>query len=199
MDEFEIMRRQLASMKQQLDDQQIVNKNLMRKVMSGKASWMNMLVTVELIALPFIYLLFVGICHGYGVSQWYSFAFLIFAGIDALFDIRTVRIPGSLFSTLSILDLKKFLVRQKKERFIQTCIGGILCICWGGLFSCAMLASNDTLFPDNNMWEAAKSGGLIGGFIGAVVGGMIIVVLYRKMQRTNDRILDDIDRYENGM
>ena len=90
MDEFEIMREQLAAMKQQLDSQHIINESLMRKVMHGKASWMNRFVTAELIALPFIYLLFVGICSVYNISQWFSFAYLILGGLDALLDMRTV-------------------------------------------------------------------------------------------------------------
>lgn len=196
MDEFEVMRRQLATMKQQLDSQQIINKELMRKVMKAKASWLNLLVKAELIALPFIYLLFVGICYAYGISQWYSFTFLICASIDTLFDLRTIRIPSRLFSSSSILDLRKFLIRQKRERFFQTTISGTCCVIWLILFVCAMTASNSTLFPDNDLWEAALAGGLAGGIIGAIAGVIVIVVLYRKMQRTNDRILADIDILE---
>lgn len=197
MDEFEIMRQQLASMKQQLDTQKIVNNDLMRKVMRSKASWMNKFVKAELIAMPFIYLLVVGICFSYGVSQWYSFAFLVFGGIDAILDIRTVRIPIELFSSSSILGLKKFLLRQKRERFAQTCISGAVALVWLILLVYAMITSGNSLFPGNEIWESAKNGGIVGGIVGGIIGLIVIIVLYSKMQRTNDRILADIEQIEN--
>lgn len=196
MDEFEEMRNQLATMKSQLDTQQIINKELMKKVMKAKASWMNLLVKAELISLPFVYLLFVMICHVYGMSQWYSFSFLVCAAIDTVLDFRTIRIPPHLFSSSSILELRKFLVRQKRERFIQTTISGTICVIWIIVFVCAMTASNSTLFPDNDIREAALAGGLAGGAIGAIVGIIVIIFLYRKMQRTTDQILADIDTLE---
>lgn len=198
MDEFEIMRKQLESMKQQLDTQQIVNNKLMYKVMRDKASWMNRFVKAELITFPFVYMLFVGICYVYGISQWYSFALLICGGIDAALDMRTVSIPSDLFSSSSILGLRKFLVRQKKERFIQTCTSGTLCVIWLILFLSAITTTNSPLFPDNDIWNSAMTGGRIGGIIGAIIGLIVMIVLYRKMQRTNDQILTDIDELEKG-
>lgn len=197
MDEFEEMRRQLASMKLQLDTQQIVNNNLMRKVMRGRTLWMNVFVKAELIALPIVYLMFIGICYIFGLSQWFSFTYLLFGGIDAVLDLRTVRIPAELFSSSSILDLKRFLVRQKKERFIQTCISGAICVIWIILFGCAMAISNSNPFPDGEIVEASMEGGLVGCIIGAVAGVVCVILLYRKMQNTNDRILADIDTLES--
>lgn len=199
MDEFEIMRQQLAAVKLRLDTQQIINKDLMHRVMRGKASWLNIFVTAELIAMPFIYLLFVIICDIFDISQWYSFTFLICGGIDALLDIRTVRIPAKLFSSSSILSLKKFLVRQKKERFIQTCISGACCVIWLILFILAMSVSSSSVghSPDSGFREALLTGGLAGAIIGVVAGIVIIVILYRKMQRTNDQILADINQLES--
>jgi len=197
MDEFEVMRQQLASMKQRLDKQQIVNKELMRKVMRAKTSWLNLLVKAELIAIPFVYLLIAGICYVYGVSQWYSFAFLVGATIDSLLDIRTVRIPANLFGSSSILDLKRLLVRQKKERFIQTCIGIVFCIVWVLLFDAAMIASDSGIYPESDLWNSARTGGMIGGVIGAVFGCVIVIVLYRKMQNTSNQLLSEIEKLEN--
>ena len=193
MDEFEIMRQQLASMKQQLDTQQIVNHDLMRKVMRAKASWMNILVTAELIILPFLYLFIAGLCHSSGISQWYSFAFLILGGADAILDIRTVRIPTTLFSSSSILNLRKFLVRQKRERFIQTIFSSTLCVVWFSLFVIA-------IFSSGNPAIAAPVPKVVQAVIlsaGIILSVIIIATLYRKMQRTNDRILADIATLES--
>lgn len=197
MDEFEIMRQQLASMKLQLDTQQIINHDLMRKVMRGKASWINLFVKAELIAMPFLCLFIVWLCYYNGISQWFSFAFLLLGGIDAILDIRTVRIPPSLFSSSSMLGLKKFLVRQKKERFIQTCVSSTLSIVWFLLLVYALFTSGRFILPGDEFHEAAQLGGLIVGIIGALVAIIIIVAIYRKLQCANDQILSDIDRLEN--
>ena len=60
MEELEIMRMQLDALKQQLDTQEIINRDLLRKIMRRKASWLNRLVNFETIALPRTYQLFVG-------------------------------------------------------------------------------------------------------------------------------------------
>ncbi len=197
MDEFDVMREQLTSMKKQLNTQHIINQDLMRKVMRGKASWLNRLVTAELVSLPIVYLLFVGICYGYHISQWVSFSFLILGGIDALFDLRTVRIPNRLFSSASILSLKKFILRQKRERFIQTCISGTLCVVWIIWLFTSMAISTNAIKEENEIMEAAKTGGLIGGGIGAVIGLTVLIILYRRMQRTSDTLLRDLDDLQN--
>lgn len=196
MDEFEEMRQQLASMKSQLDTQAIVNKDLMRNIMRHKASWLNVLVTSELIIMPFVYLLVVGLCYAYGVSQWFSFVFLILGSIDAILDIRTVRIPKKLFSAATIVDLKKFLVRQKKERFVQMCISSSLAILWFILLFSAMVASNKGQFATDNAWNAARTGGIVGGIIGIIAAIAVIILLFRKMQTTNDAIIADINELE---
>lgn len=196
MDELEVMRQQLASMKSQLDKQEIINKDLMRKVMRNKASWLNLLVKSELIALPLLYLLFAGICYISGISQWYSFSFLILAGVDAILDRRTICIPNELFGSSSIIELKKFLVRQKKERFVHICIGAILGFVWFILFTYAMATSDATVYPDDSLWNAVMKGGLAGAFVGVILAVIVIVMLYKKMQLTNDQIIADIDELE---
>lgn len=193
MDEFEVMRRQMAAMKEQLDTQQIINKELMRKVMRGSASWMNVLVKSEFVILPIIFLFLVVLCYIYDISQWYSFTFLIFGGIDTVLDLRTIRIPNSLFSSTPVIEIKRYLVRQKKERFIQTCIMGVLCIGWLSLFINAVSCSNLFFFSDKST-DKFDVWGLILTSIG--ISLIVIIILYKKMQRTNDRILADIDELE---
>lgn len=196
MDELEVMRQQLAMMKSQLETQEIINKDLLRKVMQNRASWLNVLVTTEIIAFPIIFLLIAGICYIAGISQWFSFIFLILGGIDVVLDRRTIRIPKEMFSTSSIINLKKFLVRQKKERFFQTFIGGGLCIVWLILFICAVYASNSSEYSDNDLRAAVINGGLVGAIIGVIISIIVIYILYQKMQSTNDQIIADLEEIE---
>ncbi len=194
MEEIEIMRQQLATLKQQLDTQQIVNKDLLRKVMRSKASWLNRFVNIEIITLPVVYLLFVIISAAYGLSQWYAFSFLILGALDTILDWRTVRIPAEMFSSASILELKKFLLRQKRERHIQIFVGGPLCVIWVVAFFMGMVKNVD--MSSSEIAQVARTGGLFGGIVGGIVGVVVMIVLYRKMQRTNDTLLNDIRELE---
>ena len=116
MEELEIMGRQLEAMKQSLDTQQIINKKLLCKLIRKRSSWLNSFVISEIIALPLVALIFVSYCSLKGISQWYTLSFILFAAIDTAIDWRTVRIPGRMFGTASILELKRRIIRQKKER-----------------------------------------------------------------------------------
>ncbi|MDE6287689.1 MAG: hypothetical protein K2M00_02760, partial [Muribaculaceae bacterium] len=168
MEDLEIMREQLAAVKRRLDTQQIVNNKLMRKIMRHKAAWLNKFVTGEMIALPVVFILFAILCAGYGISIWYAIAFLIIAGIDTAVDRRTVRIPPHMFSDASIVELKKLLIRQKKERFIQTCVALPACVIWLVAFFIAA-AANTNISVSDDFTQALRTGGLFGGIAGGVI------------------------------
>lgn len=197
MDELEIMRGQLAAMKQKLESQQIINAELMRSVMRGKALWLNKLVNIEIILVPFLYLFFVGICALLDVSQWFSFSYLVLSVVDVYFDRRTIRIPARMFSESSILDLKRCLLRQKRERFIQVCVATPAVVVWLVLLAMKILEKTAVADEIRNMGKAGI-GGVVGAVIGAVIGIIVIVILYRKMQGTNDDLLRDIRNLENS-
>lgn len=197
MDELEIMRGQLAAMKQKLESQQIINAELMRSVMRGKALWLNKLVNIEIILVPFLYLFFVGICALLDVSQWFSFSYLVLSVVDVYFDRRTIRIPARMFSESSILDLKRCLLRQKRERFIQVCVATPAVVVWLVLLAMKILEKTAVADEILNMGKAGI-GGVVGAVIGAVIGIIVIVILYRKMQGTNDDLLRDIRNLENS-
>lgn len=195
MEELEIMRQQLSAMKRQLDTQQIVNKELLRKVMRGKASWLNKFVNIEIIMLPFLILIILAASSLFGISGRYALIYTVLCVIDVAIDWRVMRIPSKMFGTASILDLKKLLLRQKKERFIQTCVMLPISIIWAIAFSYAIFVNtNEPLTTDNSV---AKICGVVSGIIGGIVGAIVIVVIYRKMQQTNDALLRDIHDFEN--
>lgn len=195
MEDLEIMREQLAAVKRRLDTQQIVNNKLMRKIMRHKAAWLNKFVAGEIIAMPLTFILFAIICVIYGTSLWYAVSFLILGGIDTALDWRTVRIPAHMFSNASILDLKKFLLKQKKERFVQTCFMLPLCILWLVMFFSSLVGNTDLSVSDD-LHELVKIGGMIGGLVGAVIGAIAVIIIYRKIQSTGDNLMDDIIELE---
>ena len=110
--------------------------------------------------------------------------------------IDTLRISARLFSNSSIIDLKKFLVKQKKQRFYQTSISLPLSLVWVILF--AYQISNHIAIQRTNQVDANALVGMnIGTVVGVILAIFVVVALYQKMQRTNDRILSDINQLES--
>lgn len=188
MDELDILKQEMAVLKRNLEKEQIVNDKLMRTVMRQKASWLNKFVTSEIIMLPILYLMFVGICAFFHVSQWYSFTLLVLSLLDVVVDMRTFRISPKVFSISTMLEVRRLLVRQKKERFIHVCIALPLAIVWLILMLSAIANATDPLATDH----ALNFAGVIGGVIGGIIGGIVVIIIYRKAQKTNDFIIDEI-------
>ena len=188
MEQLDILKQEMAELKRNLDKEQIVNDRLLRTVMRQKASWLNKFVIAEFIMLPVLYLMFAGICAFFHVSQWYAITLLIFSFIDVLVDMRTFRISPKVFSTCTMLEVRRLLVKQKKERCIHMCIALPLAIVWLILMLSAIANASDPLATDHTLNFA----GVIGGIIGGLIGGIVVFVIYRKAQRTNDFIINDI-------
>ena len=177
----------MAELKRNLDKEQIVNDRLLRTVMRQRASWLNKFVTLEFIMLPVTYLMLAGICAFFHISQWYAVAFLVMGILDVIADLRTFRISPKVFSTSTMLEVRRLLQRQKKERFIHMCVSLPLAIIWLILLLSAISTASDPLATD----QALNYAGLIGGIIGGIVGGIVVILIFRKAQRTNDTIIDD--------
>ncbi len=184
MDELNILKEEMAALKRNLDKEQIINDKLMRTVMRQRASWLNTFVFAEFIMLPFLYIIFAVACALFGVSQWYAFAFVILGLVDTIVDLRTFRINPKIFSTCSMMEVRKILIKQKKERFIHLCVALPLAIIWLLLFASAVL--------NDGRGNPISYAGAVGGGIGAILGAIAVIILYRKAQKTNDTIVDDI-------
>lgn len=188
MEELDILKKEMVELKRKLDKEAIVNDRLLRTVMRQKASWLNKFVASEFIMLPVLYLMFVGICAFFHVSQWYAFTLLILSLIDVVVDMRTFRISPKVFSISTMLEVRRLLIRQKKERFIHMCIALPLAIVWLILMLSAIANATDPSATDH----ALNFAGVIGGVIGGIIGGTVVIIIYRKAQKTNDFIIDEI-------
>lgn len=185
MDQLDILKEEMAALKRNLDKEQIINDKLMRTVMKQRASWLNTLVKAEFITLPFIWLILAAFSVGLHVSLWYANIFIILAVVDAAFDCRTLRIPPKIFSTYSMTEMRKFLIKQKRERAIQTWVSAPLAIIWILLFTNAMKVGDLGAFGLHI--------GLIGGIIGVIIAIPVIIIIYKKAQNTNDSIINDTE------
>lgn len=191
--ELESLKEEMAALKRDLDKEQIVNAGMLRAIMRQRSSWLNKFVKFESWILIPLYLFFAVMCHYFHMSQWYAIVFLVLGGIDNVVDYRTYIIPAKLLSTCSMLEIRKKLIRQKKERFIQLCISLPLALIWVVALTLGMQNAK-ALGESGSIW--LNEGTVIGGAIGGLIGLIIVLVLHRKAQKTNDRILLDIEADE---
>lgn len=193
--EIEQMRAQLESLRQSLDHQEIVNERLIAKSMKSRMSWLKKYIIMEACLLPVIALMWVGLKLVLGLS-WYNYAFLMVMTIaDVYIDYRINlhSLSDADYSKSNLIGTMTKLMVMKRRRTIQMVAAVpmvIVWLLWTGIEAYASMAT-----ATEPMLRAFIFGGLIGGAIGGVAGLIFAFYIYRKMQRTNDDVISQIQEY----
>lgn len=188
--ELEIMRSQMASFKKQLEQQEIINRRIMSESMKKKFSWIKMMIIGEMILIPiFLYLAFAAKYY-FDLSRWSvaTFVILLLCDVWCDYDINMRAIKDSDYSHDNLIDTIEKLVKMKQRRAKQTAImltATIVMSIWLLIeIGFHLIAIN----ADTGMWLVLYGGGT-GAFIGVVAAWWI----YRKMQKTNDEMIKQIE------
>lgn len=188
--ELEIMRSQMASFKKQLEQQEIINSRIMAESMKKKFSWIKMMIIGEIILIPiFLYLAFAAKYY-FDLSWWSvaTFVILLLCDVWCDYDINMRAIKDSDYSHDNLIDTIEKLVKMKQRRAKQTAImltATIVMSIWLLIeIGFHLIAIN----ADTGMWLVLYGGGT-GAFIGVVAAWWI----YRKMQKTNDEMIKQIE------
>lgn len=188
--ELEIMRSQMASFKKQLEQQEIINRRIMSESMKKKFSWIKKMIIGEIILIPiFLYLAFAAKYY-FDLSWWSvaTFGILLLCDVWCDYDINMRAIKDSDYSHDNLIDTIEKLVKMKQRRAKQTAImltATIVMSIWLLIeIGFHLIAIN----ADTGMWLVLYGGGT-GAFIGVVVAWWI----YRKMQKTNDEMIKQIE------
>lgn len=188
--ELEIMRSQMASFKKQLEQQEIINSRIMAESMKKKFSWIKKIIIGEIILIPiFLYLVFAAKYY-FNLSWWsvVTFVILLLCDIWCDYDINMRAIKDSDYSHDNLIDTIEKLVKMKQRRAKQTVImltATIVMSIWLLIeIGFHLIAIN----ADTGMWFRFYGGGT-GAFIGVAVAWWI----YRKMQKTNDEMIKQIE------
>lgn len=188
--ELEIMRSQMASFKKQLEQQEIINRRIMSESMKKKFSWIKKMIIGEIILIPiFLYLAFAA-KYNFNLSWWSISTFIILLLCDVWcdYDINMRAIKNSDYSRDNLVNTMEKLLRMKQRRTKQTAImltATIVMSIWLLIeIGFHLIAIN----ADTGMWLVFYGGGT-GAFIGVVVAWWI----YRKMQKTNDEMIKQIE------
>ena len=194
--EIEQMRTQMNLLQHKLAHQEIVSDKLIKNSMKDKMQWIKTYIIVELVVLlPFSMACFTFIkfwCEPYFHISWFCLAFLLIGMVaDVLLDYRinVSSMKDSDFNHDSLNATAVKLAKMKKLRLQQLKWGFVfLAVALGWLFIEAWL----TLTPSSDA-RPLLTACTIGGAIGIVIGACIGIYVFRKMQRTNDELIEQIE------
>ena len=191
--ELEIMRTQLNALKSQLAQQEIVTENLIIDAMKKKMTWIKKYVIFQICLIPVLAIIWAAIIPMCGIS-WWNYAFLlIMCCIDVYADycINVTALSNDDYLRGNLVTTVKKLLKMKRYRALQMAICIPLIIVW--LLWAGIEAYNALPEATSEFQEAFISGGLIGGVIGGICGLIFAFSIYRKMQRTNDEVIAQIN------
>ena len=191
MNELEQMRRQLDILKRKLDKQEIINEQVIRSSMKSKMSWIDKYRWISLLAVPFVALCFLPMAMDMEAWGLYFFTILMTA-VSVIADFIISRMPEQMFMNCSMLDLTDKLLKMKRYRRIQLFIGIVFIVLWLAwlfydLYSYGYAGQDD---PDMKKYWIVF---MVSVGIGALIGGIIGFFIFSKMQRTNDKIISQIE------
>lgn len=193
MIELEQMREQMAAFKSRLDKQQIINEQLVRTSMGSKLSWIKKFVWGEIIVVP-ILLIIMALFHAGNGLSWWLYGFLTIGLIaDATGDYIINRIPKSQLLSGDLVETSKRLVEMKKQRTSWFVAGVIFLVIWLVWFciEVAMRLDCGCTLPHHGTVVAIMIGAIV---VGALIGGVIAWLILRKMQKTNNQLIEQIEQ-----
>lgn len=198
---LEQMRSQLETLKHKLDSQQIVNDRLMRTAMQSRMGWIGRYVRVEeYLFLPVVAVVFLGVKVVFGVSWWFFAFTMVMCVADIVADHKVNILGGSLWQNGSMVEVRRRLVRMKELRRRQLMVSFPVVGVWLVVLVLELMSAGafGPGVPPVREWRPAAFAGVVGGIVGAVAGLVVAVVLVRKMQRTNDELIRQIDEFVAG-
>ena len=189
--QLEEMRQQLTTLKQKLNEQEIVNERLMRKSMKNTVNTINrryyIIMILAVLMVPYGYWVFVKMTH-FSVAFWIaSSIFMLVCGAATFYNSRKISDPGLM--SHSLVEARRKVASAKKFDANWQLIGIPLVILWLGWFFYEVYQQDNDMFANGLFW-----GGCFGGVIGAVIG----IMVHFKTQRQYQAIIDQIEDLTSG-
>ena len=161
--------------------------------MGSKLSWIKKFVWGEIIVVP-IFLIIMAVFHAGNGLSWWLYGFLAMGLIaDATGDYIINRIPKSQLLSGDLVDTSKRLAEMKKQRTSWFIAGIIFMVIWLVWFciEIAMRLDCGCILPHHGTVVAIMIGAIV---VGALIGGVIAWLILRKMQRTNNQLIEQIEQ-----
>lgn len=187
------LRYQMKCLKNELEGQDIINEKLLKDSMKEKMSWIKKYIIFEVCLMPVIilgWLLIRFYCH----LSWANYFFVIILCmasivIDCLINIK--KFKNEDYNRANLVETSRKLVKMKRQRAIQMMVNIPILIVW--LVWSGIEAYNAFPLMENDFQKGFIGGAMIGGPIGGIMGIIFAIKIFRKMQRTNDEIINQIN------
>ena len=191
MNELEDLRQQIKALKEKVDQQGRLNEELVKKAIQGKMKGLQRTLLRYYLVLgifvPFILWNFIK--SGF-TPLFIIFTFLIFAGsFTADYLINRINIRQM---TDDLMETAHKLMEMKKNRKTQLTVGLCGLAIWIPWYFYEIYKSAQPVVGEADM-GAFMTMVAIGMFVGCAIGGAIGLYFYRKLQRTNDEMLNQIN------
>ena len=184
--DFENMRQQMTTLKNKLNQQEIVNDRLIRRSMKDTAGNINRRYTIVMVLglfmIPYTYWVFIKL-SGFTVAFWlFTCVFMLICVGATYYNSRNI--SDSNLMTNNLLDVRRSMARAKKfdANWLFFGIPGI--IIFMGWFMYETYQTQGGGIDNPFFW-----GGCFGGIIGAIIGFM----MHFKTQRQYQDIIDQIE------
>ena len=189
MDSRELMemKEQLSILTQKLEKETIVNEKLMRRATKEKISKMQRRALIKGVVIGLCIPYTIGVCHFFGLSLWLC-GFTVLILLIALYTDyrihRNIHSDEAMYGNL--LDVRKKVLRIKQAykdwlKFSIPILALWLLSFW---------------YETYQLPDIPKESIFIGSIFGGSIGGFIGFLQYKKMQRSADEILEQIEEIQ---
>ena len=129
------------------------------------------------------------------LSIWIAVTMAIGCIISMIIDLKTMKVSTRLINSLSLRDLRTYLIRQKRQRTIQLIVELPLAMAWLVWFLLSLLGNSMALRDMNDPTTVGwiKFAVIIAT---AIIALVVIILVYRNSQRINDSMIKEIDSLE---
>ena len=183
--EMEEMRQQMTTLKNKLNEQQILNDRIIRRSMRNNVSRItrryNIIMALAVVMVPYMYWVFVKICH-FSMAFWIgSTIFMLICAGATFYNSRKISDPGLM--SHSLVEAHRKVASAKKFDSDWLLFGIPALIIWLGCFFYETYQQN----PD------FINGLFLGGCFGAVFGAIMGFKMHYRTQRQYQEIIDQIE------
>ena len=183
---LEEMRQQMTTLKNKLNQQEIVNDRLIRRSMRNEVNSItrryNIIMAIGILMVPYGYWCFVKLV-GLSVFFWIATSiFMLICAGATFYNSRKISDPGLM--SHSLVEARKKVASAKKFESNWLLFGIPAVILWMGWFFYEIYQ-----IQGGDFYNGFFLGGCIGGIIGAIIG----IKLHFKTQRQYQDVIDQIE------
>jgi hypothetical protein len=188
--EFELddLRQQIKELKDKVNEQGRLNEALVKKAIQGKMRGVHSIILklaiFAILCIPF----YIMMKYQVGLSWPLTIFTIVFLLASVTSDYFINRIDVSHMGD-DLVGTANKLIKMKRNRVIGQRIGIGIALIWLAWFCYEYFVLN-SVYGTDVAWVS-----MLGIFVGAVVGGLIGILIFNKMQRANDEMINQINEF----